>query len=586
MEESFPFRYTLLEYLFTLVGLVFCLLDIALDIWTVVSFYQDGAYVYMAVMIFLLLVSSVLLQVFSWVWYSDSLEQIETKVEKFADRHLLIKPFHFLQLGVYLREYLVFVQKPFDKIWFAGVIETSTVDFIRRIKNFRNGVRHSVREDGKLKYDFLMLRLFEAFSENIPQLTLILSRILQRGELELIAGMHVHGSKGCKMSSISTGVYFLWNLLLIIPRVTALALFCSVLPCFIIAHFLSLWMLLVLVAWSQKTDHMKSPGWEWLYRAAVGLIWYAGVIETSTRDFLHRIDNFRKGVQHSIREDVAVNLKHDLRMLLLFEAFSESAPQLTLMMSVILQRGQLQLITGLKFLTSAAAIASSVALYHRSMRIYLPEKSKMSWISTGVYFLWNLLLIIPRVTALALFCSVLPCFIIAHFLSIWMLLVLVAWRHKTNYMEHPGWEWLYRAAVGLIWYFSWFNVSTEGKKLKMVLYYIFMALDTMLLLGLWCWKVFEYAGCWSSLNPYVVIPTLLGLYVVGILVKMIYYKWCHPNCDKEKTDQPTEPKGKYRRAATYDMDIDLTPEDVAATPPQPTTGVLQRSRTMAANFYF
>lgn len=71
---------------------------------------------------------------------------------------------------------------------FAGVIETSTVDFIRRIKNFRNGVRHSVREDGKLKYDFLMLRLFEAFSENIPQLTLILSRILQRGELELIAG--------------------------------------------------------------------------------------------------------------------------------------------------------------------------------------------------------------------------------------------------------------------------------------------------------------------------------------------------------------------------------------------------------------
>ncbi|KAL0165596.1 hypothetical protein M9458_037440, partial [Cirrhinus mrigala] len=114
----------------------------------------------------------------------------------------------------------------------------------------------------------------------------------------------------------------------------------------------------------------------------------------------------------------------------------------------------------------------------------LREQCKMSWISTGVYFLWNLLLIIPRVTALALFCSVLPCFIIAHFLSLWMLLVLVAWSQKTDYMEHPGWEWLYRAAVGLIWYFSWFNVSKEGSiKLKMAIYCSLMGLDTMILLG-------------------------------------------------------------------------------------------------------
>ncbi len=49
--ERFPFVF-LLNYLFTLVGLLLFLLDIALDIWTVVSFYQDGAYVYMAVMIF------------------------------------------------------------------------------------------------------------------------------------------------------------------------------------------------------------------------------------------------------------------------------------------------------------------------------------------------------------------------------------------------------------------------------------------------------------------------------------------------------------------------------------------------------
>ncbi|XP_043073261.1 XK-related protein 8-like [Puntigrus tetrazona] len=400
-QERFTLSY-LLKYLFTLLGLLLFLLDIALDIWTVVSFYQDGAYVYMAVMIFLLLGSSVLLQVFSWLWYSDSLDKIKTKVEKFANQHLLINPLHFLQLGVYLR--------------------------------------------------------------------------------------------------------------------------------------------------------------------------YAGVIETSTRDFCHRTNSFREDMY----------LYQDLQMLCLFETFFESAPQLVLMTSIILQRGELELITGFKILTSAAAIAKSVAMYHRCMRVYLPEKCKMSWISTAVYFLWNLLVIIPRVSALALFCSVLPCYITAHFLSWWMLLVLAAWSQKTNYMKSPGWEWLFRAAVGLIWYFCWFNVSKKSIKVKMAVYYSLMALDTVMLLGFWCWKVFEYAGC--SLNPYVVIPTLLGLYVSGILVKIIYYKWFHPNGNEKKITEPTEEEN-LRRAKTYEMDSDCTPEDIDISE-QPFTGVHQRSRTMAANFYF
>ncbi|XP_077052812.1 XK-related protein 8-like [Siphateles boraxobius] len=412
MEESFPFKYSLLEYLFTLVGLLLFLLDIVLDIWTVVSFYQDEAYVYMGVMIFLLVGSSVLLQVFSWLWYSDSLEtKLDTKVEEFANGHLLIKPLHFFQLGVYLR--------------------------------------------------------------------------------------------------------------------------------------------------------------------------YAGVIEISTTRFHQKANSFIEGV--------AVYLNHDLQMLRLFEAFSESAPQLILMMCRTLQRGELELITGLKILSSAAAIAFTVAMYHRCMRSFLEEKRKMSWISTGIYFLWNLLLIIPRVTALALFCSVLPCYIIAHFLSLWMLLVLGVWSQKTDHMESPGWEWLYRATVGLIWYFSWFNVSTGSMKLKTILYYGVMGLDTMMLLGFWCWKVFEYTGCWRSLNPYIAIPTLLVLYIAGILLKIIYYKWFHPNCDEKKIAKPIEQQKIRQSAAFYgDMVTDSLVSSsgaVAATLAQPVTGVLKRGRNMAANFY-
>ncbi|XP_067268397.1 XK-related protein 8-like [Chanodichthys erythropterus] len=401
MEESCHLFCYLLKYLYVLVGLLFFLLDIVLDILTVVSFYQNGDYVYMAVMIFLLLGSSVLLQVFSWLWYSDCLDELETNVETFAKRHILIKPFHFLQLGVFLR--------------------------------------------------------------------------------------------------------------------------------------------------------------------------YAGVIEMSTKHLFHRTEREHKP-----------DLNRDLHMLRLFEAFSESAPQLTLMMYRMLQRGELELITGLKLLTSAAAIAFTVAMYHRSMRAFLQEKEKMSWISTGVYFLWNLLLIIPRVSALALFCTVLPCYIIAHFLSLWMLLVLGAWSQKTDYMKSPGWEWLFRATVGIIWYFSWFKVSTGSIKLKAFLYYCVMGFDTLMLLGFWCWKVFEYTGCGSSLYPYIVIPTLLGLHFAGIILKIIYYRWFHPNCDEQKIPKPSEQQNIRQAAAFYDMETD----SMEASSEESVTGVLKRGRTMAANFYY
>ncbi|XP_056110234.1 XK-related protein 8-like [Rhinichthys klamathensis goyatoka] len=453
MEESFPFKYSLLEYLFTLVGFFLFLLDIALDIWTVVLFYQEGAYVYMAVMIFLLLGSSVLLQVFSWVWYSDFLKtKLKTKVEE-------------IKLETKVEE--TKLETKVEETKLETKVEETKFKLVTKVEKFANGHK-------------------------------------------LIKPLHF----------LQLGVY----------------------------------------------------------------LRYAGVIEISTILFRNKTNRFTEGV--------AVLLNQDLQMLRLFEAFSESAPQLILMMCRNLQRGELELITGLKILSSAAAIAFTVALYHRSMRSFLQEKRKMSWIPTGVYFLWNLLLIIPRVTALALFCSVLPCYIIAHFLSLWMLLVLGVWSQKTDHMESPGWECLFRACVGLIWYFSWFNVSTGSMKIKTVLYNGVMGLDTMMLLGFWCWKVFEYTGCWSSLNPYIVIPTLLGLYLVGILVKIIYYTWFHPNCDEQKIVKPSKHQKNRHNIRYYRMNMEsenrapVQPKDGALAQPEPVTGVLKRGMNMAANFYY
>lgn len=47
-------------------------------------------------------------------------------------------------------------------------------------------------------------------------------------------------------------------------------------------------------------------------------------------------------------EDFAVYLTHDLSMLRIIEAFSESAPQLVLMLTTILRQSQLDPVTGTK----------------------------------------------------------------------------------------------------------------------------------------------------------------------------------------------------------------------------------------------
>lgn len=96
------FRYSRLDFFFTCVGLLFLLLDIGLDIWTTVTFYQEKAYVCLGVLVLLLVSSSVLVQAFSWLWYSYEDFKRETEVEKRLSLTQL-KLLHVLQLGIYFR---------------------------------------------------------------------------------------------------------------------------------------------------------------------------------------------------------------------------------------------------------------------------------------------------------------------------------------------------------------------------------------------------------------------------------------------------------------------------------------------------
>lgn len=96
------FSYSRLDFVFTCFGLLFLLLDIGLDIGTVVTFYQEKAYVSLGLLLLFLLGSSALVQAFSWLWYSYEDFQRYTRVEQLPSRAVL-GLLHLLQLGIYFR---------------------------------------------------------------------------------------------------------------------------------------------------------------------------------------------------------------------------------------------------------------------------------------------------------------------------------------------------------------------------------------------------------------------------------------------------------------------------------------------------
>lgn len=171
------------------------------------------------------------------------------------------------------------------------------------------------------------------------------------------------------------------------------------------------------------------------------------------------------------------------------------------------------------------SIAWMVVSYHRAMRSFLPDKANQGWGSSFVYFLWNLLLIGQRICSVALFVSVFPYCLLYHFLLLWPLLILWAHLQKTTFMDSTFGEWLYRTIVGLVWYFSWFNVVEGNTKGRAVIYHAFMVTDGAILLTTWwCYRdsaKTQHSAIW-------LVSILILVHILGILVKILYYRCFHP----------------------------------------------------------
>uniref|UniRef100_A0A8C5UIS8 XK-related protein n=1 Tax=Malurus cyaneus samueli TaxID=2593467 RepID=A0A8C5UIS8_9PASS len=219
-------------------------------------------------------------------------------------------------------------------------------------------------------------------------------------------------------------------------------------------------------------------------------------------------------------------LSHDISMLRLFETFLENTPQLTLLLYIILRTNKAELSQGLGIGTAFLCVSWSLLDYHQSLRSFLQDKYELSWGSSIIYFLWNLFLICPRILVVALFALFWPYGVALHFLLVWLAMFLWVSLQGTDFMESPGPEQLYRAIVAVILYFSWFNVAQGRTLYRSIIYHGFILVDSTLLALTW---LLGQAPSEQHSYLLLVLSAALPCYLLGLGLRLTYYKWLHPN---------------------------------------------------------
>ncbi|KAK2490387.1 hypothetical protein MC885_011019 [Smutsia gigantea] len=224
-------------------------------------------------------------------------------------------------------------------------------------------------------------------------------------------------------------------------------------------------------------------------------------------------------------------LSLDISMLRLFETFLETTPQLTLVLAIVLRSGQAEYFQWVGICTSFVGISWALLDYHRALRACcFPSKPLLGLGSSVIYFLWNLLLLWPRVLVVALFSALLPRYVALHFLGLWLVLLFWVWLQGTDFMPDSCSEWLYRATVATILYFSWFSVAEGHTRGRAAIHLLLLLSDSVLTVATWATH-----SDWlpSGILLQMLLPVAGVCFLLGLALRLVYYRWLHPSRRQE-----------------------------------------------------
>ncbi|XP_056155711.1 XK-related protein 9 [Lampris incognitus] len=225
----------------------------------------------------------------------------------------------------------------------------------------------------------------------------------------------------------------------------------------------------------------------------------------------------------------------DLSMLKLFEAFLESVPQLLLQLYIImLGHEERSVIQYISMAFSLFNVAWTLVDYRRCLRRSLPLfQTTPSCFPTVVYLLYKLFTITAHVLGYGLLLILSP-YSTVGLASIWLLGTVWAHFLRTDFCKRRILEWLYRAIIGFILTFTFFNVKGHNTKAAMSLYYFFHGLVNIAAPVLLVLLKRETQAARYFLP---VASVIYGGTVSGLACLTAYYTFLHPRETSREADE-------------------------------------------------
>lgn len=242
-------------------------------------------------------------------------------------------------------------------------------------------------------------------------------------------------------------------------------------------------------------------------------------------------------------------LATDLSMLKLFESFLESVPQLLLQLYIALGYAEFSVMQYLSMTFSFFNIAWALVDYRRCLRRSLPHIREMpSGLPTAVYVLYKLCTITSQILSYTLL-LILSTYTTIGLTILWLLGTM--WTHllQTNFCSSRGLEMLYRAVIGVILTFTFFNVKGQDTRVAMIVYYSFYSIihiTAPLLLA------FLRPELQTTTVLLTVSFLIFGGSVLGLVCLVLYYLLLHPRDMSREADEvdglgnTTETTGRIR----------------------------------------
>lgn len=196
-------------------------------------------------------------------------------------------------------------------------------------------------------------------------------------------------------------------------------------------------------------------------------------------------------------------------------------------------------------------IAWALVDYRRCLRRSLPHIREMpSGLPTAIYLLYKLFTITSHILSYTLL-LILSTYTTIALTVLWLL--ATTWTHllQTNFCSSRGLELLYRAVVGVILTFTFFNVKGQDTKVAMVIYYVFYFLINITAPVLLALLKPELQTASFLLT---VGGLILGGLVLGLVCLVLYYLLLHPRekwREADEVDGPGEETETTKRIRNF-----------------------------------